>query len=98
MTHQKFFLNIVNRRLARNFPRATTTNQSTHTVDPTGHQMSRPKMNENANFGQKFLIFLEEIKSFVTHITENPPRHLVRIYSWLGMGQNGQKMPIFGSK
>ena len=31
-----------------------------------------------------------EIKSFVTHITENPPRHLVHIGFWSGIGQNVQ--------
>ena len=61
------------------------------TNPPTGHQMSRPKMNKNANFGQKILIFPGEIKSFVTHITENPPRHLVHIVFWSGIGQNVQK-------
>ena len=49
-------------------------------------------------FGQKILIFTGEIKSFVPHITENPPRHLVRIVFWSGMGPNVQKMPIFGQK
>ena len=58
-----------------------------------------PKKNKNAIFGpnldffgQKILIFTGEIKSFVTHITENPPRHLVHIGFWLGIGQNVQKM------
>ena len=62
-------------------------------------------MDKNANFGpnldgfgQKVLIFTGEIKSFVTHITENPPRHLVHIGFWSGIGQNVQKMPIFGPK
>ena len=32
-----------------------------------------------------------EVKSFVTHITENPPRHLVHIGFWSGIGQNVQK-------
>ena len=32
------------------------------------------------------------------HITENPPRHLVHIGFWLGIGQNVQKMAIFGPK
>ena len=39
-------------------------------------------MNKNAKFGHfwaKIQIFNEEIKRFVTHITENPKRHLVRI-------------------
>ena len=39
-----------------------------------------------------------EIKCFVTHIMENPPRHLLGIVFWLCMGPNGQKMPIFGPK
>ena len=68
------------------------------TNPPTGHQMSRPKMNKNAKFGQKILIFPGEIKSFVTHIMENPPRHLVHIGFWSGIGQNVQKMAIFGQK
>ena len=62
-------------------------------------------MNKNANFGpnlvvlvQKILIFTGEIKSFVPHITETPPRHVVRIGFWSGMGRNGQTMPIFSSK
>ena len=44
------------------------------------------------------LILTEEIKSFVTHITENLPRHLVHIVFWSGIGQNVQKMAIFGPK
>ena len=51
-----------------------------------------------AVFGPKILIFMGVSKSFGTNITENPPRHLVRIDFWSGMGRNGQKMPIFGSK
>ena len=42
--------------------------------------------------------FTVEIKSFVTHITENPPGHLVHIGFWSGIGQNVQKMAIFGPK
>ena len=57
-----------------------------------------PKINKNANFGQKILIFPEEIKSFVIHITENPPRHLVHIGFWSAIGQNVQIMAIFGPK
>ena len=68
------------------------------TNPPTGHQMSEPQINKNANFGQKILIFPGEIKSFVTHITENPPRHLVQIGFWLDIRQNVQKMAIFGPK
>ena len=62
-------------------------------------------MNKNANFGpnlvvfgQKILIFIGEIKSFVTHVTENPSRYLVRIVFWSPMGSNGPKMPIFDQK
>ena len=62
-------------------------------------------MNKNVNFeanlvvlGQKLLIFIREIKSFVTHITVNPLRHLVHIVFWSGIGQNVQKMAIFGPK
>ena len=54
-----------------------------------------PKITENAKFGR---FWAREIKSFVTHITENPPRHLVRIDFWSGMGRNGHKVPIFGPK
>ena len=64
-----------------------------------------PKMTKDADFGpnlvllgQQILISTGKIKSFVTHITENPPRHLVHIGFWLGIGQNVQKMAIFGPK
>ena len=63
-----------------------------HNHQPTHQQgteeacMAWPKLTKNANFGpnlvvfgQKILFFTGEIKSFVTHITENPPRHLVHI-------------------
>ena len=60
--------------------------------------MPKGKMNKNANFGQKILIFPGEIKSFVTHITENLPRHLVHIVFWSDIGQNVQNMAIFGPK
>ena len=49
-------------------------------------------------FGQKILIFTGERNSFGTHITEKPPRHLIRIIFWSGMGSNGPQMPIFGQK
>ena len=63
-------------------------------------------MNKNANFEpnlvvfwqKKNLIFTGEIKRFVTHIKENPPRHLVHIDFWSGIGQKVQKMAIFGQK
>ena len=60
--------------------------------------MAWPKLPKNANFGpnlvafgQKILFFTWEIISFVTHITETPPRHLVHIVFWSGIGQNVQK-------
>ena len=37
-------------------------------------------------------------KSFVIHLTENPPGHLVHIGFWWSIGQNVQKMAIFGLK
>ena len=64
-----------------------------------------PKMAKNAYFGPnlpvlwpKILILTGGSKSFGTHITEKPPRHLARIVYWSGMGPNGPKMPIFGQK
>jgi len=67
--------------------------------------MAWPKLTKNANFGpnlvvfgQTILFFTGEIKSFVTHIKENPPGHLVHISFWSGIGQNVQKMAIFGPK
>ena len=80
--------------------RATTTNQ---TANRAPNEPAR--LGKNANFGpnlvvlgQKILIFTGEIKSFVTHIMENPPRHLVPIGFWSDIGQNVQKMAIFGPK
>ena len=79
----------------------------TRTNPPTGHQMSRqglfvPKkayFRPNLDvFGQKVLIFMGGSKSFGTHVTEQPPGHLVCIVFWSGIGRNGQKMPIFGPK
>ena len=71
--------------------------------------MAWPKLTKNANFGpnlvvfgQKILFFTGEIKSFVTNITINPPRHLVHILFWSDIGSNAQKnniwpeMPIMG--
>ena len=49
-------------------------------------------------FGAKNPFFTGEIKSFVTHITENPPRHPVQICFCSAIGQNVQKMAIFGQK
>ena len=77
------------------------------TNPPTRHQMSRRGLAQNdqkCQFRAKFSswaknpIFSGEIKSFVTHKTENPPRNLVHIGFWLGIGQNVQKMAIFGPK
>ena len=48
--------------------------------------------------GPKILILMEVSKSFGTHITEEPHRHLVRIVFWLGMGSNGPKITIFGQR
>ena len=71
----------------------------------TGHQMSQqgpwPKMNQNANFGpnlvvfgQKILMFTKEIKSFVTQIMENPPRHLVGIGFRSPWDEMGKKLEV----
>ena len=76
--------NKVNSLFARYSPRATTTNQ------PTNRAPNEPaRSDKNANFGpnlvileQKILFFTGEIKSFVTHITENPPKQLVRCGFW----------------
>ena len=94
----------VNRWLARYSPRATTTNQPTNGApnEPARPGSKWPKMHildQIWSFlGKKTLILTGEIKSFVTHITENPPRHLVCIVFWSGMGRNGPKMPIIGPK
>ena len=89
-------LDKVNRCLARYSPRATTTNRHTNRAPkkPVWPGPNWPKM---PIFGQ-ILFFTGEIKSFVTHIMENPPRHLVPIGFWSGIGQNVQKMAIFGPK
>ena len=72
---------------------------------PTYPAPNEPAMDKNANFGpnlvgfgQKILIITGEIESFVTHIRENPPGHLVHIGFWSSIGQNVQKMAIFGPK
>ena len=49
-------------------------------------------------FKRNVYFFTGEIKSFVTHITENPPRHLVHTVFWSGIGHKVQKMAIFGPK
>ena len=51
-----------------------------------------------AAFGSKTLILMGGSKSFGTHLTENPPRKLVRIVFLSGIGSNGPKMMIFGQK
>ena len=48
--------------------------------------------------GQKILIHTRGSKSLDTHVTEKPPRQLVRIVFRSGIGSNGPKMPIFGQK
>ena len=74
------------------------------TNPPTGHQMTQqwtkmPIWGQIGSFlGKKSYFFTGEIESFVTHITENPPSHLVHIVFWWGIGQNVQKMAIFGPK
>ena len=78
------------------------------TDPPTGHHISLhglAQIDQKCQFWAKFghslaknPNFTGEIKSFVTHIMENPPKHLVRIVFWPGIGQNVQKMPIFGLK
>ena len=45
-----------------------------------------------------FVILAGGSKSFGIHITEKPPRHLVRIVLWLAMGSKGPKRPIFSQK
>ena len=64
--------------------------------------MAWPKLTKNASFGpnlvvfgQKILFFTGEIKSFVTHITENPPGHLVRIVFWWGIEKKDKKGQYF---
>ena len=59
--------------------------------------MASPKLTKNASFGsnlvvfgQKILFFTGEIKSFVTHITENPPSHLVHIGFWSRIEKKGK--------
>ena len=96
--HQMYFIYTykVNRCLARYSPCAPPP-----TNPPTGHQISLHSLAQIdqkyqfwakfGRFGQKILFFTGEIKSFVTHITENPPRHIVGISFWSGMGRNGQK-------
>ena len=65
------------------------------TNPPTGHQMNRQGLYlpKKACFGQnlavigpKILMFTGGSKSFVTHITEKPPRHFVQICFLVGHG------------
>ena len=51
-----------------------------------------------AVFGPKILILIQVSKSFGTHIMGKTPRQLVHIVFWSGIGQNLQKMAIFGPK
>ena len=96
-------INKVNRCLARYSPCATTTNR------PTNRALNKPAWPgpncqkcqfwaKFSRFGQKILFFTGEIKSFVTHITENPPRHLVHKVFWSENWTNVQTMAIFGPK
>ena len=62
-------------------------------------------MNENAIFGpnlaffgHKIVIFTGGSKSFGTHVTEKPPRHLVRIVFGQALDKMCKKMAIFGPK
>ena len=99
-----FFFFKVNRCLARYSPHATTTSQ------PTNRAPNEPALIKNAKFGHfwaKKPFFSGEIKSFVTHITENPPRHLVGIGYWSPWAEMGKKCQylarndqkcIFGTK
>ena len=102
--NQKFcYPHKVNRCLARYSPRATTTNRPTNRALNSLHGLAQidQKCQFWAKFGRfwaKNPFFTGEIKSFVTHITENPPRHLVHIVFWSVIGQNVQKMAIFGPK
>ena len=81
------------------------TAQATTTSQPTNRAPTELAMDKKSQFRAKFgrfwaknLFFTGEIKSFVTHISENPPRHPVHIRFWSGIGQNVQKMALFGSK
>ena len=71
------------------------------TDQPTEHQKNlhgQAHINQKCQFWAKFgrfwaknPFFTGEIKSFVAHITENPPKHPVHIVFWSGIGQNVQK-------
>ena len=97
----------VNRCLARYSPRATTTNRPTNRAPkkpawPGPYQPKMPILGHIWSFwGKKSFFFTSEIISFVTHITENSPRHLVHIVfgrsldkmckKWQYLAQNDQK-------
>ena len=101
------FSNKVNRCLARYSPRATTTNRPTNRAPkkpawPGPNWPKMPILGQIWSFwGKKSFFFTWEIKSFVTHITENSPRHLVHIVfgrsldkmckKWQYLAQNDQK-------
>ena len=51
---------------------------------PNGPKM--PIFGNKASIGPQILIFMGVSQSFGTHITERPPRQLVRIVFWSGMG------------
>ena len=78
-------LNKVNRCLARYSPRATTTNRPNNRAPkkpawPGPNWPKMPILGPIWSFwGKKSFFFTWEIISFVTHITENSPRHLVHI-------------------
>ena len=79
----------------RDTARATTTSQ------PNNRAPNEPAMNKNAKFGHfgaKNRNSYWRNQKFFSHITETPPRHVVRIGFWSGMGRYGQKMTIFGPK
>ena len=72
------------------------------TDPPTGHRISLhglAQIDQKCQFWAKFgrfwakipFFFTGEIKIFVAHITENPPKHPVHIVFWSGIGQNVQK-------
>ena len=79
------------------------------TDPPTGQRISLhslAQIDQKYQFWAKFchfwaknpFFYWKKNKSFVTHITENPPRHLVHIVFWSDIGQNVQKMALFGPK
>ena len=87
----------VNRCLARYSPRATTTNQ----MSRQGLAQNEQKCHFRAKFGlfwAKNPNFYWRNQKFCHPHTENPPRHLVHIGFWSDIGQNVQKMAIFGPK